>query len=391
MGVVGMKLRNRLHILLRIFLLILLSLILYAQVNLVGGNKRPNTRVFDTIKEEAFDPAAFNRSLPLETGNYNRELVAVATGYLNLPTWSPFYRSCENNSEFSCFELIRAYNTVHTYMKKYENNDLAGYVFVNLDQGLHFGCHLSAVYNGFLIALLTERKLVVTNELWVRPSFDSEVRGQHSSIDLPSNWTFPCEELIKRQEVLEIKGCFWPQVSYIHNDLGPKIRENFGIHAAHYIVNFLVNLSYARNCKLVKNETVVGVTHHDREWGFGEAEFSKRIAKCGYSADVKVIRDTEGNTDASNLCVLKRIINSESVVYLFGSVVGWFGMAMQGRAGAVVDLDGPSCMQLRNSQCGSIIHTYNPRKFFHFVVNNDFLICGPNYNEIRLFMRYMMW
>jgi hypothetical protein len=64
---------------------------------------------------------------------------------------------------------------------------------------------------------------------------------------------------------------------------------------------------------------------------------------------------------------------------------------MQGKRGAVVDLDGRQCIELRNSQSGSIIHTYNPRKFFHYSTNNDFLVCGPNFNDARLFMRYLMW
>jgi hypothetical protein len=78
-----------------------------------------------------------------------------------------------------------------------------------------------------------------------------------------------------------------------------------------------------------------------------------------------LIEEGERGNDDQALCKAREMIGADRIVYVFGSVTTWAAMAMQGRKGAVVELDGIHCIELRNSQSGSMIHTYNPRKFFH--------------------------
>jgi hypothetical protein len=191
-------------------------------------------------------------------------------------------------------------------------------------------------------------------------------------------------------EVIELSGCMWPQISYIHTDLAPKVRSIFGFHAAYYILNLLIDID-RNNCSDFGPNVTIGATHKGGDWYLGEREFAARAVGCEGDHRFVLIDEDERENDDRALCKVRQMIGADKIVYAFGSVTSWAAMAMQGRKGAVVELDGDHCIELRNSQSGSIIHTYNPRKFFHYSTNNDFLVCGPNYNDARLFMRYLIW
>jgi hypothetical protein len=359
---------------------------------------RPDTTLFDDVPPENFTIADFNRSLPYEDGEYDDSLVQVATDYFHLPTWSRSYSDCRSHTELSCFELIRAYRTVDSYLAKYNTDELIGYVkaVVNTSTSLH--CRMSLLYNSFMVALFTHRRLVIeTNGAspgWLRAEhrsrFGMGVQVPRRSRIIPNNFTFACEELMVTSQVLDIGGCMWPQISYLHNDLGGLVRSHFGFHAAYYLCNFLFDIDRPK-CDLIGDNLTVAVTHRGKEFQMDRGAFERKVIGCEGGRDLAYIEENEADDDGENLCKMRQMISADKIVYSFGAVVPWFAMAMQGRKGAVVDLDGEKCMEMRNSQSGSVIHTYNPRKFFHYSTNNDFLVCGPNFNHARFFMRYLLW
>jgi hypothetical protein len=393
-----MRLNPRTGLLLRIVCFTLLCILLYLQWYFYWQVRWPDVTLFDDIPLENYTADDFNRTFPWESGTYDTSLLETATSYLHLPAWSPSHIACEAHPELSCFEMIRAYEKVESYMRLYSTNALVGCVKVSVSSSMALHCRLSSFYNGFLVAMFTKRRLVLSTDefapLWLRP----EHRGVFAPpSDLPRrthkiahNYTFPCEELMVRARVIELSGCMWPQVAYIHSDLAPLMRAAFGFHAAYYVANFLFEVSGA-SCNSLGGIATVAVTHKGREWSLSKKDFAARAAECGDGANMTYIEEDENGEDRDNLCKMKQIIAAEKIVFTFGAVLPWFAMAMQGRRGAAVDLDGKRCIELRNSQSGSIIHTYNPRKFFHYSTNNDFLVCGPNFNDARLFMRYLMW
>jgi hypothetical protein len=69
----------------------------------------------------------------------------------------------------------------------------------------------------------------------------------------------------------------------------------------------------------------------------------------------------------------------------------WWAMAIRGQAAGVADKKGNRCFTARDSQSASLIRVYEPTKFFHCSSSNDFFVCGPNYNDARLYIRYLLW
>jgi hypothetical protein len=393
-----LKLRLRTLILVRVAGCIVLSTLLGFQVYYVVGIRRPDITLFDDIPPENYTIADFNRTFPWDMGHYDIGLAEAAAAFFHLPAWSPAYRSCDAHPEFSCFELVRAYLRVSSYFAKYDTDELIGYVKVNIPNRMALHCRISTFYNSFLISLFTNRRLVLitngTTAHWLREPYRSRFAPpagfSTKSRIIPHNYTFPCEELMRLDEVIEFAGCMWPQVSYIHPDLAHKIRSVFSFHAAHLILNLLVDVD-APGCASPHGNVAVGAFHVGAEWSLGERDFSQRASGCAGGHAMAVIEESEAEADAAHLCKMRQMIGAQKIVYAFGSVTGWLAMAMQGARGAVAELDGRRCIELRSSQAGSIVHTYNPRKFFHYSTNNDFLVCGPNYNDARLFMRYLMW
>jgi hypothetical protein len=393
-----MKLRPSTALLLRFAAFIVLCTCLPVQFYFNWNAVRPDLTLFDDIPPENFTIEDFHRSLPYDDGEYDHDLVQTATQYFHLPNWSRSYESCESHPEISCFELIRAYEIVTQYIAKYDSDELVGYVKANIRASAPLHCRLATFYNSFIVALFTHRRLVLyTNEtasIWLR----SEHRSRFSvPVDFPrrshiiaNNFTFTCEELMVPRRVLEIDSCMWPQISYLHNDLGVKVRAAFGFHAAYYLCNYLFDIN-RQNCDLAPENVTAAVTHRGIEWTTDQRAFERKIVGCEGGFPLFFVHENESDNDETNLCKMQQMMSADKIAYSFGSVIPWFAMAMQGRKGAVVDLDGEKCMEMRNSQSGSIIHTYNPRKFFHYSTNNDFLVCGPNFNHARFFMRYLLW
>ena len=65
---------------------------------------------------------------------------------------------------------------------------------------------------------------------------------------------------------------------------------------------------------------------------------------------------------------------------------------MQGRKGGFVNTIDKICVNVTNSQCGSLFHTYCPEtKYEIFRTNNRMFVCGPNVNDVRLYIDYLLW
>jgi hypothetical protein len=393
-----MKLRPVTLLFLRIAAFIILASCLPAQFYFNWSIPRPDITLFDDYPPENFTAEDFNRSLPFDEGEYDDTLVQIATDYFHLPTWSHAYSGCRSHPEISCFELIRAYHTVHNYLAKYNTNELIGYVKARLSASAPLHCRMATFYNSFIVALFTGRRLIFeTNETrsaWLRPEhrtrFSVPAGLPKRSRIIANNFTFTCEELMVRNQVIEIDSCMWPQISYLHNDLGGRLRSQFGFHAAYYLGNFLFDID-PKNCALLDDNVTVAVTHRGKEFQMDRRTFERKMIGCESERNLVFLEENEAENDEENLCKIRQMMSADKILYSFGAVIPWFAMAMQGRKGAVVDLDGDKCMEMRNSQSGSIIHTYNPRKFFHYSTNNDFLVCGPNFNHARFFMRYLLW
>jgi hypothetical protein len=119
---------------------ILLSVLLGFQFYYVGGIRRPDITLFDDIPSDNFTAADFNCTLPWETGDYDALVAFEAASFFHLPTWSRSYRPCEDHSEISCYELVRAYFHVSNYLAQYKSDEFVGYVAVNLAPSAALHC-----------------------------------------------------------------------------------------------------------------------------------------------------------------------------------------------------------------------------------------------------------
>ncbi|OHT02005.1 hypothetical protein TRFO_31025 [Tritrichomonas foetus] len=388
---------------LQIVIIVSLACLLQYQFYAKNNPSRPDPRKYVDIEPENYKEDDFNQTLPFETGEFKDSEVDEATTFLHLPiSFSRGFVSCNESKEYSCFELIRAYKATKEYISLYESEQTKGYVIANLTSSeapLH--CLMSSFYNAFLLAMFTKRRLVLQTDepdiFWlhsqVKPFFAPPLNlPKVPEVVLPFNFTYPCEDININDQILVINPCMWPQISYIHPYLAPRIRSVFGIHAAFYICNFLFDEYNAMiDCPQLPENSVACVPHTSKAWSINQNTFQKRMTECVGNYSVVMIEEDEEKNHTDQICMMKKLISADKIVYTYGSVLGWMAMAMQGGKGAAVDLDGPQCMEFRNSQSGSLIHTYNPKKSFHYSSNNDFLLCGPNYNDARLYERYLMW
>lgn len=354
---------------------------------------------FSKYTHEEYSPNDFNKTLPFETEEYNEEEAKQAETFLHLPKWSKQYRSCKEHPEISCFELIRAKNVIKGYLETVKQEQTTGFVKVNLITSPLFHCRISSIYAGFIVSMVTKRRLVIITDDNL-PYLHESLRKVFSppsyfpnqiTFELPNNFSFSCFDLNTTEPVLELNACTWPQMSYIHPVMGPWLRESFGIHGAYYIGNFLFGVFNGINGCAETQGQFMAVKYKGLNWSIKEKKLLERGQKCFNSLTPTVYEEKEIESSDKQLCLMKQIIVADNVVFPFGSTTSWFAMAMKGKAESVVELDGKSCFKLRNSQSGSVYHIYNPRKKYHYSINNDFYVCGENLNDARMYERYLMW
>lgn len=396
--------RTLLLFIIKLVIIISLGYILHAQSYMKMNRPRPDPKNFEDIEPEHWTAEDFSKPLPFENGEFDESEVEEANTFFHLPyLLTPNFVPCNESDEYSCFELVRAYRATKEYLELYKKEGPQKYVVAELPSNATLACRMSSLYNAFLIAMFTKRILVLETDDpdvgWLhsqlKPLFTSKLNIPSKGLELPSNFTFPCEDVNVPNQSIIITPCMWPQISYIHPYLAPRIRSTFGIHAAFYICNFLFNEFNAMiDCEKVAYGTVAAVPHTSKKWRIKTDAFKNRMVQCiPKNKTFVIIEENEDKSEIDQICMMKKLVSSDKIVYSFGSVLGWMSMAMamQREKGAAVDIDGSFCMDFRNSQSGSLIHTYNPKKFFHYSSNNDFLLCGPNYNDARIYERYLMW
>lgn len=321
--------------------------------------------------------------------------ISQAEKFLHLPTLSNSYH---HHKEISCHELQTAYHTLQNYVSRFESGSLSGYVRVRLNSTMPVSCRMSTFYNAFIIALLTNRTLTLeTNEtdiLWLRSEhvhrYNHSVTG--NSKHLSENYTFSCDSVFNNIEILEVSGCMWPQIAYVHKEMAEKLRRAFGIHAVYFIGNYLFNVNYS---ECTEDEEAVGaitvVSYSSAMWGMTADAVMRKSETCRNGTDVIVINVNEYEDAQKTMCKIRQMMRSTQIVFPFGAVVPWFAMAMQGAPGITTHRYMDGCIELGSSQAGSIVHTYNPMKKFHYAVNNDLFVCGENFDDVRLFVRDLLW
>ena len=324
---------------------------------------------------------------------------AEAEEFFHLPKWSQAYRPCESHPEISCAGLVRACNVVKAYVKKFGSGKLNRYVRVKVTSSLPVHCRMSSFYNAFLIAMFTNRNLVLESDesevSWLR---SEHVRRYRYSVNivgdtkvLATNHTFSCNDIFTRANILELSGCMWPQIGYIHQNLAHRIRDVFGIHAAYYLGNYLFDVDVT-GCDDVPAGAIGIVTQVGGRWKMTEQVMLEKSESCRNQLDTYIIIDiAEQDSASTTMCQMRRMIQTKQLVYPFSATIPWFAAAMQGTKAITAEVHGHNCIELSTSQSGSLIHTYNPDKAFHYVVNNDFFVCGTNFDAARLYIRDLLW
>jgi hypothetical protein len=403
-------------ILARIVILVFLVLLAQFQLTL---RQRLQTQPFSPTPVSrnataSADPveSAFDLSFPL----INRSLphgadLAWALQYLKIPTWSPGYFACDSaGSEVSCFELHRAAKTIDSWEKAVKYGRTTGQVWIQITNET-FGDRLSMLYHGIQIGLATSRNVVTDHSLFkplTLPASIGDVQTPQEGASLPTDYQFGCADLSPRFPKLQFSGASWPQVLYTHPLVAPYLRANFGYHAAHFIGNWLFGTDKKpSDCFLGAKQAVEGWKWPQDFDQLRISDYSQKVGRCGVrledavlmsnDASVSEVRGFEktvtfGDSNTDLVCALRKLTSSKRIIHTFGSRIGFWATAMLGTTGAFVNGIDRLCINLTNSQQGSLWHTYcPPEKLWLYRTNSRFYVCGPNVNDARLYIEYLLW
>jgi hypothetical protein len=344
-----------------------------------------------------------NRSVPPHSD------LKWAITYLHLPTWSPGYHRCDSTeTEVSCYEVHRAAETIQRWETAVSQGKTSGQVWLKITSQ-PFGDRLSMLYHGLQISLATNRNLVVDHQKLAPLQLPRSIRN--SSADeggstLPTDYQFGCADVSSRFPRIQFEGPSWPQVLYTHPVVAPFMRENFGYHAAHFLGNFLFGTSEKpAGCFLGTSNTAV------EGWKFPEdndmlpvQEYFRYIGRCGVDPRAAAMVTTElqiigyqtveviEKTAEGNLCALRKLMSAKRIIHTFGSRIGFWATSMLGAKGGFVNGIDKICINMTLSQQGSLWHTFvNPERRWVYRTNSWFYICGPNVNDARLYIEYLLW
>lgn len=380
-------------IILKSSVILLLLCIFFLQVQDRKNIRRPSLTFFNDVSSDFISLRDFFPKNTTLTEKIDLSQVLSAEKILNLPTWSQSYQNCNETTEISCVELIHAANLIDNYTKT--SSFLHNFI-LNLThfKSLKFDNVISAIYSSFLMSIATNRKFLVltdSNDIFNIFPFLKE----HSIKNLPqniihwaNNYSVACGNISHLHDIL-IDPIMWPQMPYIHPIVAPFLRKHFGYNAGYYVGNFLFSplLSNLSNCSVSNSYGIVR--------DMTSREFLQGVLDCDLNnkstINQIVINSAVEITNKANLCFLKKAISANNYFFSLGSQLGWFGMAMSGHKANAITLYERSCMKMSNSQCGSLYHVYNPKKKYHFSSNNDFYICGENWNDARLYKKFLLW
>lgn len=351
--------------------------------------------------------------LPVTPGDATESEINSAVKLFRLPTWSAGYTSCKDpESEISCFELNRAAKTLEGWIQSVQKQKTNGQVFVNASAKT-LPDRLSMLYHGLQIAVTTNRNLV-TNHKWFSPiDLPDTVKNSESDEGgdlLPTDHQFGCANVSPKFPNLQFKGASWPQVLYTHATIAPFMRDHFGFHAAYYLGNYLFGSTEkpSDDCFLSDGgEAIEGW----RFWGDQDImrpnSYPQYQGRCGFvpgpnlhmisnDKESKItqydITYMENNTKGM-ICGLRKLTSSKRILQTFGSRLGFWATALQGRKGSFMNGIDRICVNMTNSQQGSLWHTFCPvQKAGYIYRTNSYLyICGPDIKDTKSYLDYLLW
>jgi len=393
---------------------ILIALILLAQVQLTFGQKRAING--SKITEIPNGPVSmgnigFDLEMPIFSGSASKKEVEAATKLMRLPTWSAGYASCDSQqSEVSCLELHKAAKTILNYEKSVKDGTAKGHVLVKIsNHGLPD--RMSMLYHGLSIAMATNRILYTNTSMFPfkLPSIVKSADDSTDGIELPTDYQFGCANVSPKYQKLMISNSTWPQALYTHHVIAPFLRESFSFHAAYFLGNYLFGTDENNDCVLKSKKNIVEAWKFagDRDM-MSVGEYSNHIGRCGLTGNDNDLITNDRNSqfdknkyqeilnieddEDSISCSLYKMMSYEKIIHTFGSRLGFWASAMQGRKGGFMNGIDRICINVTNSQCGSLWHTYCPAdKHWLYRTNNRMFVCGPNVNDVRLYIEYLLW
>ncbi|EAY16598.1 hypothetical protein TVAG_434350 [Trichomonas vaginalis G3] len=399
-------------ILVRIFILASLFFAACAQICIISSKKTvPAMKFSPDPLEEVDNEFPFDLYFPLINKTADEKDVMNAEKYLHLPTWSAGYLDCNNElSEVSCFEIVRAHKAIQTYENTAKSRRVTGKIYINAEP-YPLADRMSMLYHAFLISMVTNRVVYVKKSLYPfkLPDYIKDSGDNIQGIELPSDYQFGCIDISNKYPDLLINNITWPQVLYTHYKVAPFLRNNFGFHAAYYVGNYLFGTSEPPKdeCKSTNDNVLEAHNFNDGIEFIPPVGISKSLLeRCDVKPEISVVtndpnaRFGEGFSDVTYVtdedeafvCGLRKIISAQRVVHTFGSRYGWWAAAMQGRKGGYINTLDRICVKVANSQAASLWHTYCPvEKNTIMRTNNRMFVCGPNANDARLYVEYLLW
>ncbi|OHT11226.1 hypothetical protein TRFO_01180 [Tritrichomonas foetus] len=393
----------------------------------------------------------YGKPLPLEDKDTSESNMKWAIEFLKLPVWSAGYNNCakddhgnsERYREVSCYELYRAATVIETWENSLKQKETKGLVFVNTTNQ-KFPQKLSMLYHGIQLAISLNKMLVTFHNDFEPLKLPSSIFDAIDNVDVknrfdvknnlnfnlenltivPTNHLFNCVDF-RSIDNIEIKSSSWAQSLYTSNIIAPIIKQNFGYHAAYILGNYLFGSSEKpkSECFIDNTEIVVEgwvpenkgldspTRYHEfyNRCGFNDNETTMLFSSSLITTNSSIIHDLNMNVDFSQsnydkilhfdsndqhslVCELHALISARKIVRTFGSMLGFWANALQGSKGYYINGIDHICVNLTNSQQGSLFHTFVPRDYHWLYYANDwFYLCGTNVDEAHLYLDYLLW
>jgi hypothetical protein len=208
-----------------------------------------------------------------------------------------------------------------------------------------------------------------------------------------------------------ISGASWPQVLYIHPVVAPFLRSTFGYHAAHFLGNFLFGDVSKPSCFLGEDYTVEGWRFIPTDDMLPIIDYGPYLIANGVDLNRAVLltnlevgslnwtglarfKGVEGvnTTGESLVCALRKLMSGRKIIQTFGSRLGFWATALVGTKGAFMNGVDRLCVNMTNSQQGSLWHTNCAWwKSWVYRSNTWFFICGENARDAQLYFEYLLW
>jgi hypothetical protein len=277
--------------------------------------------------------------------------------------------------------------------------------------GQAFQDRLSMLYHGLQIAIATNRKLLVDHQKFAPiqlPSVVIHSASDHQGVALPGDYSFCCCDLTASN--LKLVGASWPQALYIHPVIAPFLRSRFSYHAAYFLGNFLFGATDKPEQRCFN-----GGDYVVEAWRFDPGDdvvhtdaWERIVPACAPLKNSTLLTNEKQvniNSAAYNrvefiddnpeslTCAMRKMTSARAIVQTFGSRLGFWATALHGSKGAFVNAQERICVNMTNSQQGSIWHTWCPfgKNNWQYRVNWWFYVCGPNHYDARLYFNYLLW